>query len=198
MSPDPRPDAPAGRRLTTLGALLRATRDELRDAEPPPALREAVRARAAAAREAAAPQPLRPALATPAPSPSSAGAIGHPPLSSDGGRPSASVLAIAAGLLLLAGWAAWWLVVRAPVGPAGLPLSHQAALGTAFVPVGADDQLPRVAQAGGLAWLVRTELPRERLALLGLPFDPARAGERVPAELLLNPNGEVLAVRIVP
>jgi len=48
------------------------------------------------------------------------------------------------------------------------------------------------------AWLVSTELPRERLALLGLPYDPARAGERVRAELLLqHPSGDVLAVRFL-
>ena len=70
--------------------------------------------------------------------------------------------------------------------------------GTAFLPLGGADRLPQLAQDGGVAWLVRTELPRERLGLLGLPFDPARAGDRVPAELLLNPSGEVLAVRIVP
>jgi hypothetical protein len=47
------------------------------------------------------------------------------------------------------------------------------------------------------AWLVATEMPRERLALLGLPYDPAQAGERVRAELLLHPSGDVLAVRIL-
>jgi hypothetical protein len=46
------------------------------------------------------------------------------------------------------------------------------------------------------AYLVRTELPSERLAALGLPFDPTRAGERRPAELLVHPSGEVLAVRL--
>lgn len=48
------------------------------------------------------------------------------------------------------------------------------------------------------AWLVRTEMPEERLAALGLPYDPARAGESVRAELLMHPSGEVLAVRFVP
>lgn len=47
------------------------------------------------------------------------------------------------------------------------------------------------------AWLVPTEMPRERLALLGLPYDPAQAGERVRAELLLHPSGDVLAVRVL-
>ena len=48
------------------------------------------------------------------------------------------------------------------------------------------------------AWVVSTELPRERLALLGLPYDPAQAGEPVRAELLLqHPSGDVLAVRVL-
>ncbi len=47
------------------------------------------------------------------------------------------------------------------------------------------------------AWLVGTELQRERLPALGLPYDPARAGESVRAELLLHPSGEVLAVRLL-
>jgi len=46
-------------------------------------------------------------------------------------------------------------------------------------------------------WLQPAELPRERLALLGLPFDAARADEPVRAELMLNPSGQVLAVRIL-
>ncbi|MDN3919032.1 hypothetical protein [Roseateles violae] len=49
----------------------------------------------------------------------------------------------------------------------------------------------------GTAWVVATELPRERLALLGLPYDPAQAGERVPAELLMHASGDVLAVRLL-
>ena len=47
------------------------------------------------------------------------------------------------------------------------------------------------------AWLVSAELPNERLAALGLPYDPARAGETVRAELLVHRSGDVLAVRVV-
>jgi hypothetical protein len=46
-------------------------------------------------------------------------------------------------------------------------------------------------------WLMPTELPRERLALLGLPYDAARADEHVRAELMLHPNGQLLAVRFL-
>jgi len=47
------------------------------------------------------------------------------------------------------------------------------------------------------AWVVPAEIPNERLAVLGLPFDPARAGDRISAELLMHPSGEVLAVRVL-
>jgi hypothetical protein len=70
-------------------------------------------------------------------------------------------------------------------GPQRPPAST---VGGAFVPV--------VPLAGAEpAWTVLTDMPRERLAQLGLPYDPGRAGERVRAELLLDRRGEVLAVR---
>ena len=53
------------------------------------------------------------------------------------------------------------------------------------------------AHAGtGRTWLVTTELPRSRLAALGLPYDPSRAGERMDAQFLMHSSGEVLAVRV--
>lgn len=63
-----------------------------------------------------------------------------------------------------------------------------------FVPVVPADRWPSEDSA---AWLVSTELQRDRLAALGLPFDPSRAGESVRAELLVRPSGQVLAVRFV-
>lgn len=70
-------------------------------------------------------------------------------------------------------------------------------LGSGFVPVAAAEQW-RALDGGEAttAWLVPTELPRERLGLLGLPYDPARAGETVRAELLMHGSGLVLAVRV--
>ncbi len=47
------------------------------------------------------------------------------------------------------------------------------------------------------AWVVNTELRRDRLVALGLPFDPAHAADSVRAELLVRPSGEVLAVRFL-
>jgi hypothetical protein len=82
------------------------------------------------------------------------------------------------------------LMLRLPP-PMPLDLSLRA---SGFVPLVAPEQWPRDAAT---AWLVSTELQGERLAALGLPYDPARAGDSVRAELLLRPSGEVLAVRLV-
>lgn len=65
---------------------------------------------------------------------------------------------------------------------------------SSFVPLAAADRWPADAEA---AWIVRTELPASRLALLGLPYDPAEAARPVRAELLLHPSGDVLAVRVI-
>jgi hypothetical protein len=85
-----------------------------------------------------------------------------------------------------------WLVVS----PLPDPASAQPADG--FVPLAGAETWRRAAQAdSGHVWLVSTEMPRSRLAAMGLPYDPARAGERVRAQLLMQSSGDVLAVRIV-
>ena len=55
----------------------------------------------------------------------------------------------------------------------------------------------QAADTGATAWLVQTEMPQERLAAFGLPYDPGRAAMPVRAELLMRASGEVLALRIV-
>lgn len=45
--------------------------------------------------------------------------------------------------------------------------------------------------------VVPARLPRTTLAALGLPIDPARAADAVDTELLVRPDGAVLAVRVV-
>ncbi|OYT91489.1 MAG: hypothetical protein CFE43_13325 [Burkholderiales bacterium PBB3] len=67
-------------------------------------------------------------------------------------------------------------------------------VGGGFMPVGNPAGLAN----GATAWLVSTEMSRQQLITLGLPFDPARAADTVPAEVLLRPNGELLAVRLMP
>ena len=71
--------------------------------------------------------------------------------------------------------------------------------GSGFIPLvpEAEFRAALAASRSAAVWLQPTELPRERLALLGLPFDASRADETVHAELMLNPNGQVLAVRIL-
>ncbi|MEW6704964.1 MAG: hypothetical protein AB1430_08950 [Pseudomonadota bacterium] len=67
-----------------------------------------------------------------------------------------------------------------------------------FVPLADRERWQRAASGQlGPVWLVSTEMPRERLAMLGLPYDPSRAGERVPAQLLMHASGDVLAVRVI-
>lgn len=60
-----------------------------------------------------------------------------------------------------------------------------------FVAVAADASQP------GAAWLVPTEMSQARLVGLGLPYDPTRAGERTPAQVLVQDGGAVLAVRVM-
>lgn len=74
-------------------------------------------------------------------------------------------------------------------------------LGSGFLPLVSserwDSYLHEDGGRRGQAWIVATEMPRERLALLGLPYDPAQAGESVRAELLMHRSGDVLAVRFL-
>jgi hypothetical protein len=65
-----------------------------------------------------------------------------------------------------------------------------------FVRLVNNDVWQRARSDSGRTWLVATELPHSRLAALGLPYDPSRAGERVPAQFLMHSSGEVLAVRV--
>lgn len=80
----------------------------------------------------------------------------------------------------------------AQAGPAGGD-------GSGFIPVvpEADFRAALASDRPTPVWLQPAELPRERLAWLGLPFDASRADETVRAELLVNPSGQVLAVRIL-
>lgn len=99
------------------------------------------------------------------------------------------------GLLAWSGAATCALVLLASALLMLLP-QPEAAPAEGFVPVAPAERWAS-ARAAGPAWLVNAELPRERLAELGLPYDPARAGETVRAELLLHPAGDVLAVRFL-
>lgn len=89
------------------------------------------------------------------------------------------------------------LMLLDPPGSSGA--DPVAATGSGFIPLVPDGEFRAALDAGRSAavWLQPAELPRERLALLGLPFDAGRADEFVRAELMLNPSGQVLAVRLL-
>jgi hypothetical protein len=76
-----------------------------------------------------------------------------------------------------------------PAAVAGA-LRHVAA---SFVPVVA----PEVIERSGDAYVVSARLPRTTLAQFGLPVSPERIGESVDTELLVRPDGAVLALRFV-
>lgn len=69
----------------------------------------------------------------------------------------------------------------------------EAAESRAFLPLASSEEIERSADAV----VVATRLPRVALAQLGLPVDPARADQSVDAELLVRPDGAVLAFRFV-
>lgn len=131
-----------------------------------------------------------------------------PPVRQAGMRPTIAWPTLAVGAAVMAALLlVWWVgpghqpSLRTPVaapdmgaGPVG-----RVPRASGFVPVASPERFAELWQGGAQAapaWVVRTELPRERLAALGLPYDPARAGEPVHAELLMHPSGDVLAVRL--
>ncbi|MBA4175568.1 MAG: hypothetical protein C0505_03265 [Leptothrix sp. (in: Bacteria)] len=159
-----------------LAELLQQVGAELRAQAPPAALQARVRAAARAAWQAEPAAVGR--------SPRQAAAAVRAWLGGHRGWPG--LVAVCAGVL------AATVLLR---GPPPLPLVIDDGAGRGgFVSVAAAERWPRGAAA---AWLVGTELQRERLPALGLPYDPARAGDTVRAELLLHPSGEVLAVRLL-
>jgi len=150
-----------------LAELLGAAAGELRHLHPPAVLRERVLAAARATR------PVLPRRR-------------HWVWALAGSGAAVGMAALLVAILLLL------------AGPAAPPSDHAARLASGFVPVasaGLWQQL--LSDSATPAWLVSTEMPRDRLAALGLPFDPARAAEPVRAELLVHASGEVIAMRVI-
>jgi hypothetical protein len=103
----------------------------------------------------------------------------------------AAACALALLLSLLLAWP--W-----PAPESGARADARLVATSGFVPlVGPERWRQLTADAATPAWLVTTELPRERLAAIGLPFDPARAAEPVRAELLMHASGDVIALRVI-
>lgn len=110
-------------------------------------------------------------------------------------------------------WLAWSGIAACATGVLGIALVFSVSLpptqqrefsASAFVPLVSSERWQRVIQetqeptkGNPTAWVVATEIPAERLALLGLPYDPSDADRMVRAELLMQASGEVLAVRVL-
>jgi hypothetical protein len=175
------PNAPRKPDTEPLAAALRRAADDLAGHAPPPAVQAAVQARLAPRARAV---------------PHYAGAGGAPVRRAAWAPWTTAALC---GVLLIASTA---LLLRPP-GGAGPPTADAgwaadtASLG--FLPAASAERWlgPAGAARGAPAWVVSAELPRERLAEFGLPFDPSRAADPVRAELLLRGNGEVMAVRVL-
>ena len=150
---------------------LKTAAAELAAQAPPAELQARVRAGVRAARQPAAPRPWWRRVG---------GGLVQQPWAWSGGAAFAALLVGSAVLTLRL--------------PPPLPLIDDGLRQGGFVPVVPADRWPR---DNAPAWLVSTELQGERLASLGLPFDPARAGQPVRAELLMHASGEVLAVRLL-
>lgn len=96
-----------------------------------------------------------------------------------------------------------WLNWRIPAAALGLLIVSLACLlllqGAPVAAPPAYTLVPLVSEAtlakNTSAWLVPTEISQSTLAMLGAPFDPS-AATNVKAELLVNAQGDVLAVRL--
>jgi hypothetical protein len=115
-------------------------------------------------------------------------------------RRAARPLAWAGGGLALASFALALVLLGTAPTMVDEAARRPATAATAFLPLVNADRWPQVlreTREQGPAWVVTTEIPRESLAAMGLPYDPSRAGEPVRAELLVQASGDVLAVRFV-
>ncbi|HLL18158.1 MAG TPA: hypothetical protein VK439_05200 [Rubrivivax sp.] len=157
---------------TTLATALGSAAADLQQWPVPAELR----ARVLAAAEAAAPRQAQARRAPPIPTPRRSGWAWS-------GAAACAVVLAGSALLMLGG----------PDRP-DADAVRMGGLGGDFLALVPPERWP---SEGAPAWLVSTELPSERLAVMGLPYDPAHAGDSVRAELLLHPSGEVLAVRFL-
>jgi hypothetical protein len=162
---------PSPEDLTTLRQALRLASQSLQVQQPPADLAGNIQARVRAAPSSAPMGAGTAATSVPKPA-----------------RPRWAWAGAWACTLLLVGSVV--LMRSGPTEPAPAATEHMAG----FVPLVPQEDWP---QGDAPAWLVDTELRRDRLVELGLPFDPARAGDSVRAKLLVRPSGEVLAVRFL-
>jgi hypothetical protein len=107
------------------------------------------------------------------------------------GQTSRAALLGSAMSSALAVVAVWWLAPLAEPNPARF---GAAAARAEFMAV---PGMQAVSYGKEQLWLVQTELPSAQLVRYGLPFDPAAPAQLVPTQLLLNAQGQAVALRIV-
>lgn len=102
-------------------------------------------------------------------------------------------------------WLAWPIAIAASIGvvavavrqmPASEVVSAAPAARAAspsFMPVVPVAEIERSTDA----YVVPARVPRMALAQFGLPVHPARAGDAIDTEILIRPDGAVLALRFV-
>lgn len=103
-----------------------------------------------------------------------------------------------AGLLALAASVLFVAFVQRELFPSGVldggsPRSHAAKAGVPFLPVVPMSELSQIDQA----LVVSARVSRMTLAQFGIPINPALTTDGVDTELLVRPDGAVLAVRFV-
>ena len=108
-------------------------------------------------------------------------------------RPAAFERWLAWPLALAASIFALSFAVRQTPAAEALPAQALREAARAFVPIASADEIALAADA----YVLPARLPRMSLAQLGLPVDPERIGEAVDTELLVRPDGAVLALRFV-
>ncbi|HEX8072510.1 MAG TPA: hypothetical protein VF546_21360 [Pyrinomonadaceae bacterium] len=92
------------------------------------------------------------------------------------------------------------LVASSTRAPAPVELGAMVVRASAVEPERVTDFVPLVAGSAAplvSGQLVRVELPRSALAPLGLPLDPARAGDTIKADVLVGDDGLARAIRFV-
>ena len=103
-------------------------------------------------------------------------------------------------------WIAWPIALAASIGLVAVAVRQMPAVEIASAPAasqGASARFMPVVPTAEIerssdAYVVSARVPRMALAQFGLPINPARAGEAIDTELLVRPDGAVLALRFVP
>jgi len=103
-------------------------------------------------------------------------------------------------------WLAWPVALAASIGLVAvavrqMPADEIVSAPTAAASIASARFMPVVPVAeierSSDAYVVPARVPRMALAQFGLPVNPARAGEAIDTELLIRPDGAVLALRFV-